>query len=91
MYVVIFTATINELDQEYENTAVRLRDLAIKEYGCTEFQSFCEGDTELALSYWPSMEHIQAWRLNEEHLKAQAMGKSKWYKSYQIKIAELIK
>ncbi|MDX1490234.1 MAG: antibiotic biosynthesis monooxygenase [Pseudohongiellaceae bacterium] len=91
MYAVIFKATIKELDAQYSEMAERMRNLAISEYGCTEFTACTEGDKEIAISYWPSMEHIKAWHQNPEHKKAQALGKSKWYSSYQVQVTELLR
>jgi len=91
MYAVIFRATINELDSGYAATAERMRDLAINEYGCIEFIACTDGDKEITISYWPSMEHIKAWRENSEHRKAQSLGKSKWYKSYKVQVTEVIR
>jgi len=91
MYVVIFTATINQLDSDYSKTAERMRKLAMKDYGCTEFTACAEGTKEIAISYWPSLEHIKAWHANHEHKKAQALGKSKWYKSYHVQVTQIIR
>ena len=77
MYAVIFKAEINKLDAEYSKMAERMRDLAIKEYGCTEFTACTEGNSEIAISYWPSLEHIKAWHSNSEHKVAQKLGKEK--------------
>ncbi len=89
MIIVIFRAEIAELDDEYHATATRLRDLALADYGCVEFLSFTEGNHELAISYWPSRSHIKKWRSNPEHVEAQGLGKSRWYKSFQVEIAEV--
>ncbi len=91
MYAVIFRATINTLDTQYTSTASRLRELALGKYGCTEFTACCEGDQEIAISYWPNLEHIKAWHNDSEHQEAQALGKSKWYKSYQVQVTEIIR
>ena len=88
MYVVIFKAEIKELDDNYVNTASKLRELA-KSYGCTRFDSFTDGDQEIALSYWPDRESIRRWGADPEHQAAQALGKSTWYKHYSVEIAEL--
>jgi heme-degrading monooxygenase HmoA len=89
MYAVIFKAKINTLDEEYSNMAKRMRELAINEYGCTEFIACSEGDLEIAISYWPSEEQIKAWKNNPEHQRAQAIGKARWYRSYSIEIVEI--
>jgi heme-degrading monooxygenase HmoA len=91
MYAVIFKAEINEFDELYSSTATRMRELAIKEYGCKEFTSCCEGDFEIAISYWESKEQIIAWKNNPEHLKAQSLGKAKWYKNYQVQVVEVLR
>ena len=88
MYVVIFKAEINELDDNYVNTAYKLRELA-KSYGCTRFESFATDKEEIALSYWPDRESIRRWGTDSEHQAAQALGKSHWYTSYSVEIAEL--
>ena len=89
MFAVIFSAQIAAVDEEYYSTANRLRELAIHEYGCTKFISSTEGDREIAISYWPSRHHIERWREDPEHRAAQAKGKARWYRSYQVQIAEV--
>ena len=89
MYVVIFRAKTKNLDDEYFSTAERLRELARTQYGCLEFVSVCEGDEEITLSYWSSLEQIQAWRKAPEHQDAQKAGKSKWYVEYQVEVTEV--
>ena len=90
MYAVIFKATTNKLDESYFNTAKRMRELAINEYGCKEFIAVTEGSDEIAISYWESLEQIKAWKANSEHIKAQELGKSKWYSDYKVEIVEVI-
>lgn len=89
MYVVIFKAEIKALEQAYFDTAARMRELAKKKYGCLEFISACEGNLEISVSYWETEEQIQRWKQDKEHLHAQEHGKSYWYKSYNIQIAEV--
>lgn len=89
MYVVIFRATIAELDTEYDVMAVRLRDRALTEFGCVNFVALTQGDQEIALSYWNSLEDIARWRDDAEHRQAQALGRQKWYKTVQVEIAKV--
>lgn len=91
MYAVIFEAKINQLDEGYFATAARMRELATSNYGCVEFTSVTEGDKEIAISYWQSLEDIQRWKQDAEHLQAQQMGKARWYKSYQVKIVNILR
>ena len=91
MYAVIFKANIKELDAQYSAMAERMRELAINEYGCTEFTACTEGNKEIAISYWPSLELIKAWHQNPEHKIAQNLGKTKWYESYQVQVTEVLR
>jgi len=91
MYAVIFKATINNIDDEYNQTAQRMRELAFNQYNCKDFISTCENNKEISISYWDSLEDIQRWKQNSEHQKAQTIGKEKWYSSYNIEIVEVIK
>ena len=89
MYAVIFKATVKKLDDEYSEMAVKMRERAMAEFGCTEFTSSTEGDNEIAISYWPSLEHIKAWKQDAEHLNAQAKGKQTWHERYTVQVVEI--
>lgn len=89
MYVVIFKAAIRNLDSDYSTTAARMRELALSEFGCLEFQVVTEGKEEVALSYWPDEASIRAWKSHPEHVLAQQLGKQKWYESYTVQIAHI--
>lgn len=91
MYAVIFRAEIRALDAEYLAMAKRMRELAIDGYGCVEFVACTEGNSEIAISYWESEEHIRKWKQNAEHLVAQEKGRSKWYKSYTVEVLEVVR
>ena len=91
MYAVIFRAEIKKLDASYMETAARLRDLATSKYGCREFITVSEGDQEIAISYWDSKEHIQAWKQDPEHRIAQQQGRKTWYRSYHVQVVEILR
>ena len=91
MYAVIFRAEINQLDDEYRDIAARLRSLAIEKYGCLDFVATTEGDQEIAISYWETLEQISRWKQDSEHIKAQQLGRSKWYRTCQVQIVEVLR
>ena len=91
MYVVIFKATVAELDDEYFRTAEKLKELAIEKYGCQNFVSVTEGDGEIALSYWKTRQQIRDWKNDPQHRAAQTSGRDKWYKSFSVEICEIVK
>ena len=91
MYAVIFTAEVNQVDEEYSGTALRMRELAREKYGCTEFVSVTEGTKEISISYWESEEQIRRWKQDSEHLVAQQLGRSTWYNSYKVQVVEVVR
>ena len=90
-YVVIFKAKIKSLDQKYFDTANQLREKALTEFNCQKFEAVSENDFEIALSYWNSLEDIQAWHKDAEHQVAQRLGKLRWYESFSVEICEVLK
>ena len=91
MFAVIFSADIAQMDEEYTVTAKRMRDLAVNEYGCLNIRSLSENDKEITISYWNSLEEIQAWKNNSEHKLAQKVGQTRWYKKYHVEIVEVLR
>jgi heme-degrading monooxygenase HmoA len=89
MFVVIFRAKVRQVDSEYTQVAARLRELALGQFGCLEFTALTEGRDEIALSYWPSEEHIRAWKAHSDHEMAQQLGRERWYASYVVQVAEI--
>ena len=89
MYAVIFKARIKSLDAHYQQTAARMRELAMSKYGCIDFISVCEDAQEVAISYWHSQADIARWKQDPEHLQAQARGRSTWYHSYHVEVVEI--
>ena len=91
MYAVIFRAVLKNPDQAYQDAAVNLRERAITQYGCLGFSATTQGNEEIAVSYWETLEQIAAWKGDLKHLQAQRLGLSKWYQSCQVEVAEVIK
>lgn len=91
MYAVIFRATIAGFDNEYSQIAEKMRELALKHYACVEFTSVLEGDKEIAISYWENEAQIKAWKHDSQHILAQELGKSKWYKSYKVQVVKIVR
>lgn len=91
MYAVIFKAKLKNLENDYFKTAVRMRELAIQQYGCLEFISSCENGFEISISYWSSLQQIQDWKQAKEHQIAQEKGRSSWYESYSVQVTEVLR
>ena len=89
MIAVIFTAELASPDDEYEQLAAQLRDLAFTEFGCLELNSAQQGAHEITVSYWESSEQVRLWRAHPLHRRAQELGRTRWYRSYRVEVAEV--
>jgi len=89
MHVVIFRAKVRSFDAEYSAVAARMRELALTQFGCLDFQALTEGKDEIALSYWPDEASIVAWKAHSEHVLAQQLGRERWYESYIVQVAQI--
>ena len=84
-YAVIFTSTRTEGDNGYSEMAQKMEDLAKKQPGYLDFES-AQGEVNVSISYWQSLEAIANWKANADHLFAQQKGISVWYKWYKVRI-----
>ena len=91
VFVVIFRASIRQLDDDYVRMAARMRDLALADFGCLAFYAVTEGHDEVALSYWPDEDSIRRWREHPEHILAQKAGRERWYASYHVQVAQVVR
>lgn len=89
MYIVIFKATIKQLDATYSEIAQKLRNKALTEFNCVKFEACSENGFEIALSYWNCLEDIKLWQQDAEHQVAQHLGKEKWYQSFSVEICKV--
>lgn len=90
-YAVIFTNKIKGEDLEYEQTAQRMVELAEKQSGYLGIESTRnEEGIGITVSYWESLDAIRNWKLQSEHLEAQANGKKSWYSQYTVRVAHIL-
>lgn len=86
-YAVIFTSLLKS-DDGYNEMAEKMEQLANQQEGYLGVESVRNG-LGITISYWESLEAIKKWKLNVEHIKAQNMGKTNWYKNFQVRIAKV--
>jgi heme-degrading monooxygenase HmoA len=89
MFALIFRAKIKQLDDDYTIATHQIRELAMDNYGCTEFTSLIKNGEEICISYWPSMVHIESWKRHAENMHAIITGKNKWYEKYSAEVVEI--
>ena len=72
--------------------AERMLALARKQPGFIDVESVrgASGDG-MTVSYWESLEAIQAWREHPDHAHAQEEGRGRFYSSFSLKIAKVIR
>ena len=87
-YAVIFTSLRTEGDNGYAETGTRMEELAMQHPGFLGIESV-RNELGITVSYWSSLEAIQSWKQNIEHLAAQQKGKEQWYSAYRIRICKV--
>lgn len=87
-YAVIFTSLKSKNDDGYNEMAVKMEVLAKQQSGFLGIESARE-ELGITVSYWESLEAIQKWKANLDHIEAQQKGKTDWYKHYRVRIAKV--
>ena len=89
-YAVIFTSLLSDETEGYEETAMRMIELAQEQPGYLGVETARGPDgLGITVSYWDSPEAIAAWKKEAEHRAAQRMGREKWYRSFCLRIAKV--
>lgn len=87
-YAVVFTSVKNKNDEGYVDMAIKMEELAKQQSGFLGVESARE-EVGITVSYWESLEAIQQWKANVDHIEAQQKGRSTWYKDYKVRIAKV--
>lgn len=77
------------MDNDYEATVTRLRELALGNYGCRDFISVTEGENEITISYWNTLDDIEKWKNDDEHRIARDKGRNIWYADYRVEVVRI--
>ncbi|MBN4058874.1 antibiotic biosynthesis monooxygenase [bacterium AH-315-J04] len=89
-YLASFTAQRSSQDEGSAQMLDRMLELVAQQPGYLGIESARdENGTSMTISYWDSIESIQNWKQNAEHLVAQQRGRLEWYKIYTIRIARV--
>jgi heme-degrading monooxygenase HmoA len=87
-FAVIFTSLRTPVDDGYAAMAEIMDELAAAQPGFLGIESAREG-LGITVSYWDSLEAIQACRQNAQHKLAQRKGYQSWYQSFKIRICKV--
>lgn len=88
-YAVIAPAELADDVKGYPQLAQQLIELARQQPGFLGIEAGFQPGFSLAVTYWTSLEAIQAWSANTHHLIAKDLGKSRWFKKYLTRIARV--
>lgn len=89
-YAVIFTSLRTDEDRGYSGVAGQMVALAARQPGFLGLES--ARDTAgfgITVSYWSSLEAIDAWKRQIDHRAAQEAGKRHWYRDYRLRISRV--
>ncbi len=87
-FAVVFTSEMSENHVGYSEMAEQMAELAKEQIGYLGHESARE-ELGITVSYWESLEAIQNWKNQTEHLFAQKKGMEEWYAKYKIRIAKV--
>ena len=88
-YAVIFSSIRSDGENGYGDMAKRMVELASSQPGFLGFESVRQ-EIGISVSYWASLETIQAWKENAEHREAQKKAKD-WYDSFRVRVCRVEK
>jgi heme-degrading monooxygenase HmoA len=93
MVVVVFRSRLSaEAGDDYSEMAAEMLSTAEEMPGFVEFKSFKSDDGErVSLVYWQDHETMAAWRNHPRHRIAQNSGRSKWYASFRLEVADIVR
>lgn len=90
-YAVIFSSKRTSVDDAgYEAMADKMLGLAARQPGYLGVESVRDPEGHgITVSYWESMDAIHAWRVDAAHREAQALGKTRWYENFTLRICKV--
>lgn len=95
MVIVVFEFELNPGCQDrYFDLAASLRDELEGQPGFISIERFESLNTEgrfVSIQAWESNAAVLAWRANAEHRLAQQEGKQQLFKSYRLRVAEILR
>ena len=88
MIVTVFRSRlVPGLQEEYVALVERMRDIAITIPGYISHKGFWAEDGErVTIVEFEHEEGQRAWRTHPEHVKAQRLGRERYYAAYDIKV-----
>ncbi len=91
MYAVIFTSRLSPDRSGYEEMTQRMLELCAQQPGFISAESVRDPDGRgITVCTWESLESIEAWGHEPEHVAAQEEGRTRWYDGYHIMVCKVL-
>ena len=93
MVLILFRSRLApEAGDDYHAMAEEMVATAREMPGFVDYTFYAgENGERLSVVRWENLETMKAWREHPRHKIAQAAGRDRWYQSYDIEIAEVIR
>ena len=89
-YAVIFPSISSGVDEEgHETLLAQLYGKAQTVEGYLGLESGSIGGFKLSIAYYDSLEAINRWRQDSEHIAAKNQARSTWLQDWQIRICKI--
>jgi heme-degrading monooxygenase HmoA len=89
-FAVVFASLRRAGDHGYAAMAEQMMRLAAQQPGYLGVESARGADGfGLTVSYWATLEAIQAWRRHAEHVVARDGGRRDWYEGYELRVSRV--
>ena len=75
----------------YQEWSEKMEELVVVQDGYKSHFGFRDPETRegVTVSYFDSEESIKQWHNNDEHLQAQSLGRTHFYESFSVEVAEI--
>jgi heme-degrading monooxygenase HmoA len=92
MLVVLFRSRLVPQPDGYAEMAQEMLETAKSMPGFVDVTALTAADGErLTLVWWQDEDTLRAWRTHARHLVAQKTGRERWYESYTLEVAEIVR
>jgi heme-degrading monooxygenase HmoA len=94
MVIIVFRSRLRPgmADPQLEATGARMHELATGMPGFVSYKDYASSDGEgVTVVEFESHGALAAWRNHPEHVAAQEMAREKWFSSYRISVADVVR
>ena len=93
MIIILFRSRLTEdAGNDYRRMDSELDRIVRNQPGFIDVKSFTSSDDErLTVVWWKDQKSLEEWRNLPVHKQAQETGRARWYKYYNMEVAEVVR